>query len=495
MSLDQHSIHMCLESRDLNGRGNLIHRRLPIDLASFLNIDARQMNRNLAYLTGLQEPVETPTASGTLKKADKSLVSPQDLEKTSYSISDSVSFIRNRSGAEWRALLPVGLLLFSVLTAVLTGIPSYRSSSAPAISINSKVMSAVPISTASSSLSSLIASLSSATTSTAVKTSTRTITVTHAPSAVSNSLSVLPSMEFGKTAHASAKPVNRSLVCSAEILGDREILIRIPSATKLSWLTKEALSVNITRGNITVDTERAYSSDEGVILLLPKNQAYGVLNISIVTTKRPKVNETFQVDFGTTMGQSWQTFVHKVSSLFAEEGNVIPDAHTYEQMRTAMDKMLENARSRSQSYVPQMEEARRAAVKQATFTGTHLTELAKSITLQATKRSAILSKEIIMLASEAESKVTKKLKLLGDLREPIDSGLLKARVQSKLLWLKLQGKHAEYKEYETRATKAVNCKKASKSKGEKSKTSCRDTKKASVRETRAARKSGRQARV
>jgi acetolactate synthase small subunit len=502
MALDQHSIHMCLESRDPNGRGNVIHRRLPIDLASFLNIDARQMNRNLAYLTGLHEPLENSTPSVVPTTTEKTLVNPQDLEKTSYSISDSVNFIRNRNGAEWRALLPVGMLLLSVFAAVLTGIPSYRFSNAPAISINSKVMSAVPISTATSVLSSLAPSITSTSTSIAVKTSTKTITITHAQSSGTNSLAVMPSMELGKANPASQnKAQNKSQVCSAEILGDREILIRIPSTTKLSWLTKEALSVNITRGNVTVDTERAYSSDEGIVLLLAKNQAYGVLNISIVTTKKPRVNETFQVDFGTLAGQTWQSLVNKLSSIFAEEANIITDPQTYEQMRNMMDKMVEDARAQSHSTFIQMEEARKIAMQHATSTGARLTQFAQSISLEAAKRSAIISKELGIQLSEAESKISKKLQSLEHLREPLDTGLMRAQVQSKLLWLKLQGKSAEYEEYEKRAAdasraRAADWKKWRKDTGEHKRKSCRASiKKAAKREARAGRKSERKGRT
>lgn len=499
MALDQHSIHMCLESRDPNGRGNIIHRRLPIDLASFLNIDARQMNRNLAYLTGLHEPLENPTPSIVSTTTEKTVVNPQDLEKTSYSISDSVSFIRNRNGAEWRALLPV--LLLSVFAVVLTGIPSYRFSNTPAISINSKVMSAVPISTATSIPSSLVLSITSTSTSIAVKTSTKTITVTHAQSSGPNSLAVMPSMELGKANPASQnKAQNKSLVCSAEILGDREILIRIPSTTKLSWLTKEALSVNITRGNNTVDTERVYSSDDGIVLLLAKNQAHGVLNISIVTTKKPRVNETFQVDFGTLAGQTWQSLLNKLSSVFAEEAYIITDPQTYEQMRNMMDKMVEDARAHSQSTFSQMEAARRVAIEHATSTGARLTEFAKSMSLEAAKRSAIISKELGIQLSEAESKISKKLQSLEHLREPMDTGLMRAQVQSKLLWLKVQGRTAEYEEYEKRAAdasrvRAADWKKWRKATEEGNRKTCRAAKKAAKREARAGRKAGRKART
>ena len=460
MSLDQHSIHMCLESRDPNGRGNIIHRRLPIDLASFLNIDARQMNRNLAYVTGLYEPLNIPVPITTTKKPENNLVNPPDLEKTSYNISDSVSFIRNRNGAEWRALLPVGLLLLSVFVAVLTGIPSYRFSSVPAISINSKTMSTVAISTSSTTSPTPIPSLISTSTSVAVKTSTRTITVTHAQSQGPNSLAVVPSMELGKltqTPRNSEKPVNKSSVCTAEVLSDREILIRIPSATKLSWLTKEAMSINITRGNVTVDTERAYSSDEGIVLSLPKQEAYGVLNISIITTKKPRVNETFQVDFGTPFSQSWQSVMDKLSSLFTGEGNLV-DPKTYEQVRKSTEHLVEEARVQSQSAFFQMEAAGKVAMKHAVETTERLTEMAKSMSLEVAKRSAIISKELGIQLCEAEAKLSKSLPSLDQLREPLEGGLLKAQIHSKLMWLKLQGKDAEYREYKQRAAEAVRMK-------------------------------------
>ncbi|KAG0648925.1 hypothetical protein D0Z07_4795 [Hyphodiscus hymeniophilus] len=460
MSLDQHSIHMCLESRDPNGRGSIIHRRLPVDLASFLNIDARQMNRNLAYITGLHEHVETLAPSSITKKTDVNLTNPPDVEKTSYSISDSVSFIRNRNGAEWRALLPVGLLLLSVFAAVLTGIPSYRFSSAPAISINSKTMSAVPISTSSTSSATPIPSLISTSASIAVKASTRTVTVTHAPSQGPNSLSIVPSMELGKLAHnpqASAKPANKSSVCTAEILGDREILIRIPSATKLSWLTKEALSVNITRSNMTVDTERAYSSDEGIVLSLPKRKAYGILNISIITTKKPRVNETFQVNFGTSPSHTWQNLKDKLTSIFGNEGNLV-DPQTYEQVRKNAEKLAEDARIQSQSTLLQMEEATKMAMKHAASTSSRLTEIAKSLSLEAAKRSAIFSKELGIQLSEAGEMVSKTLPSLDQICEPLESGLLRAQVQSKLLWLKIRGNDAEHRAYKQRAAQATGSK-------------------------------------
>ncbi|TVY67528.1 hypothetical protein LSUE1_G006353 [Lachnellula suecica] len=460
MALDQHSIHMCLESRASNGRGTVIHQRLPIDLASFLNIDARQMNRNLAYLTGLHEPLEETTpVVASAKKVETDPTSLPDVEKTSYSISDSVSFIRNRNGAEWRALVPFGLLVIGVFTAVLTGIPSYRFSSQPAISINSKLMSTISISsTSTNTQESVIPSVVSMTTTVSMRTSTRTITVTHAQSTGPNSLSVVPSMELGKSSQkvkAEAKAANKSL-CSAEILGEREILIRIPSATKLSWLTKEAIAVNITRNNVTVETERAHSTDEGIVLMLPKEEAYGVLNISVVTTRKPKINETLKVDFGTTASQTWQSFMDRMSSFFPEELNIV-DPLSFGKVRSTVEEMAGGARTQSQNALKQVDEVRKLAMEQASSAAEGVTEIAKRASLEAAKRSAIISKEIGIQIADAEAKVAKTMQ---GLQEPVNDRILKAQIQSKLMWLKMQGKEEEYKAYEKAATAATRSRKA-----------------------------------
>ncbi|KAH6680439.1 hypothetical protein B0J14DRAFT_683712 [Halenospora varia] len=444
MSLDQHAIHMCLESRDVNGRGNVIHQRLPIDLASFLNIDARQMNRNLAYLTGLHEPLELPQPVPTpVKVGTNSSPTPED-EKTSISFLDL-----------WGAVLPVSMLLLSVIAALFTGIPSYRSSPNPAISINSKIVSNIPISSTSSLSSIPTPSPISTSTSITVATSTRTITVTESKPTGPNSLAVVPSMEIGKTTQkftASQQVLNKS-VCSAEILGDREILIRIPSATKLSWLTKEAMSVNITRDNDTVDTERAYSSDEGIVLLLSKKDAYGVLNISIVTKRRPRVNETFQVNFGTSAFQSWQNLVDKVSAVFSEEFSKVDPAMS--DVRSKAEKIVEDAKSQSQSTLNRLEEVRKAAVDQASSTTESITSLAKAMSMEVAKRSAILSKEVGIRLTEAESKLAENIAELNSIQEPLNEGIFKAQVRSKLVWLKMQGKDEEYKAYEKSAQEAA----------------------------------------
>ncbi|KAL3423816.1 hypothetical protein PVAG01_05563 [Phlyctema vagabunda] len=458
MALDQHSIHMCLESRDTNGRGNIIHQRLPIDLESFLNIDARQMNRNLAFITGLHESVEASTVSTVVGKAESPLADSQTTEKAfednALRSLSSHGLVRTLS----KAFLPVSLLLMAVFVGILTGVPTYRPGSKPAISINSIPMPIYPISVESSALSNGVPQITDISTSVEVKTATRTITITEAKASGPNSLSVLPSMDLGKlTSSISSiqRPTKKITICGAEILGDREVLIRIPSDTKLSWLTKEAMSVNLSRANLTVDFERIYISDDGLVLSLAKNEAYGVLNISIITTKKPIVNETFQVDFGTNMYQNMQITWNRFSRMIPTEtsiSNVIGGpTQGLLQIRLALEKTVEATLNRTRSTKETLTSVKDTALR----SGERLTAFVKEATDEATQRSFMIAKEVSNQLSHLEATLSENAPSIQGLREPFEGGLLSAQVQSKLIWLKLQGKHVEYTQYKQRAQLAL----------------------------------------
>jgi hypothetical protein len=71
----------------------------------------------------------------------------------------------------------------------------------------------------------------------------------------------------------------------------------MPHATKLYWLAKDSISIEITRGTEPIKWKLS-SVDEGIVVEIAKGEAHGVLNVSVATTRRPKVNDSFTVDFG-----------------------------------------------------------------------------------------------------------------------------------------------------------------------------------------------------
>lgn len=444
MMLDQHSVHMCLESRDPQGRGNIIHQRLPIDLTSFLTIDARQMNRNLAYLTGLQHVSNASSLS--LHQTISSERETLRTEKSGLSLASGMTFLRQRTGAEWRALLPLMLLVTSVVTAIVTG-SAYRTASSHAISVNSRVVSAVPIPTSTTEATHNVVE----STPVAVSTSTRTVTVTKGGSSDALQSLLVPSIkardsirDLHKASSLSAQRVVKTDVCSAEVLGDREVLIRIPTTTKLAWLNHEAFSVNVTRDQTTVDTERAYTSGEGIVLLLAKHDAYGVLNVSIITTKRPRVNETFQVDFGISKAQ----FVHAM----------IASLPRMDIQRTLVAPWIDIGNSTAMHIARAISALSRLTGQATNHTmafSTASQQCAKAWSLGAVKGSAVLVKEAKLQFDEAERALYSNTQV-GKFQASMQRGIVRAQVQSRLIWLAMQGKQEEYQKYEAAARAALD---------------------------------------
>lgn len=258
---------------------------------------------------------------------------------------------------------------------------------------------------------------------------------------------MVPSKEVGtlpKLPSQQSKP-NKN-ICTAETLGDREILIRIPAPTKLSWLTREAISVNLTRNNITVDTERVYSSDEGLVLLVAKKEAYGALRLSIVTTKKPRINETFQVDFGSPKSLKLHEAFSRVCSVVTDDVALIDQ--TVKRVRKAVHEAVDKALIK----VPTIEDVREKASSQASSAGRALSGTAKRVSTEVMNRRLALSKDI---SAKAAQQLAHGYKKIEQLQQPLGRNLLKAQVQARLVWLQLQGRDAEYSAYKERAAKAA----------------------------------------
>lgn len=460
IGLSQHPLHMCLESRHPTRSENMIHQRLPIALASFMNIDARQMNRNLAYLTKLYEPLQKPVPASPRPQPAGHPVSLVEKQVTDFFSKADRAVVKSRSRpSPWRALMPVGVLIVSVLASVFVNFYDFKSESANLVSINgnrtSTNPSPVPVLATTSNSTPVAASSNTASYSslTDTKTTTKTITVAHVQTSTTTSLSLLPAKEVSKVAQKIVSPqvsnAEPSCVCTAERIGAQEILIRIPSATKLSWLAKEAMSVNVTRDAQSVGTERVYSSNEGIVLQFHRKEAYGILNISVITTKKPKVNQTFRVDFGSNWSHEFHDAFEKLSQhVYEDVLDVLPGKFSLDATLAKVETWKKEAAKHAQYLVSlsrqRAEEARAKAHEATLESGNKLSVLAQSAASDLAKRGVKTSQELV---ENLQSRVDM-------VREPLQDAILHAQVRSRLNWLRLQGKHAEAREYEKRASEA-----------------------------------------
>ncbi|KFY89568.1 hypothetical protein V498_06400 [Pseudogymnoascus sp. VKM F-4517 (FW-2822)] len=430
--LDHHPIHLSLDAMFSSSlpRGT-IHLRLPIDLASFMSIDARQMNKNLAYITfrAMTEQGETSEAGRTsgaknVRQATKTNPAAKGVTNLKATNERNVSKVLTTLG--WRDLVPVGLLITGILASIFANFYSFKPMSANLVSINGNLTPTHPspvtvITSTTTTESAVISGGASFTARVQTKTITKTIDVEEIHPSSSTNISLVQSKDVGIV----AEPYDgHTMVCTAERRGNQEVLIRIPSATKLNWLAKEAMLVNVTRNNETVDIERVYSLTYGIVLHFTPEEAHGNLQITVVTTRHPKINRTFHIDLGTSWTRGFHETLDKLCQRVYDD--VLPKDFNLDETLTRIDDWRNQAILHAQFLA-------HIGRQQAEVQGLRAAEAGREIATQA---------------------ITTGLELAERVREPLGAALLKAQVDSRAQWLRLTGRIDEAKEYHRKASEA-----------------------------------------
>ena len=298
ITLDCLTPHIHLESLEPMGLNRTqAVRRLPIDLATFLSIDAGQMNRNLACLDA---------ARGSFKGS-----APSKVAKSRGSSHDRLSFheiydafvtdirkdgLKGLNRYEYMAGFVV--MLMSVLGMVVVGFGLTGILGASRVS-NSRVF---PTNIASNSA----LSVSTSTTATAAPLSLPSLSALAASLASSTPVQVSPvrslSTDIDITSFlldAYALAPNKSEQFKVHVLGDSHIVLRPPH-----WFGKmkkaPKLFFKITRGDKTLDHQISTLFDGVYALQIPREDSHGVLNVAVWTESKPKIKESFELDFGSS---------------------------------------------------------------------------------------------------------------------------------------------------------------------------------------------------
>lgn len=434
-NIDQHAVHMCIESRDV--RIPMAPLRLPIDLESFLTIDARQMNRNLTYLTGLCEPLdgsdderESTSSAGALTPMSADTDKVKDgLHSRKGSCqdwwADVIGFARRTlTGTKhWR--VPLAMTLLAGIVAIIGA--ALMAPDQGAVNQTSLI---------STSVVDILPKLptTAVSTSTTTVTSTKTISLRHAEGSTSSLASALSLAGYlsDRVSTAVFAPEATHVVCSVEVQKDKELLIRMPTDTKVAWFSKNAIDFKLYRGQVPIKSPKLSLVDDGVLLELDKADAYGVMNVSITTTKKPRINETFQVNFGKgvvadTLGagvQTLQEFADKVAHIFDDA------AHT-------VDVAVVGAKQEVRA---------KAAIIAAEMKAANLAGQQASDKVQQLLGVNRLTTAIRHARGQVTERVTTR-------KEDAELTVLKAQIASRLWWLKVQGKTDEFLDYQDKASK------------------------------------------
>ncbi|KAL9946576.1 hypothetical protein ACHAQF_003746 [Verticillium nonalfalfae] len=380
--VDPAAIHLRLESSNSANPA----MRMPIDLASFLTIDPRQMNRNLAHLTGLAE--RSKIQKGLYSRV---VMTGKKVIKASITADSQAASILQKILS---AIFVLGLVYG--LDSYLYG--NHSDSPAPYMSLPKTT---IP------DFTTLVPDSTSETTSVINLTSSSTAVDIPRIVATPGNVALMPFSNLFPDILPDAGKGN--IVCTAELYGQHEILIKIPVGTKTTWLNKDSITIDVLRDGQIVKTKFS-SVDEGLVLDIPKRDAYGVVAVTVVTNRRPKINETLEVDFG----------------------------------RGILTEALHGGRRLLFDLASTASEATSSLREQALVK-------AQEVSDYGTGASDSLKYTVVQKWHEIESDLTERLHRTADFSDKLDLSVVTAQIQSRLWWLRIQGKMEEHAEYEKKA--------------------------------------------
>lgn len=269
--------------------------------------------------------------------------------------------------------------------------------------------------------------------------------VSQAPTAVQTSSSPngLTFIPFGKdvTQAAIVTVPESEAICSAELASRDEILIRIPQTIKSSWLARDAILIAVSRGPQDIPT-KVSCVDDGFLIQVPLKEAHGVLAVTIATTRKPRINEAFRVNFGMYRftealdagKQLVRGFAQRVVDTMNETTSWVEE--TYIPALDVVSKQVrDQTASASDSMLHGLQEASGAI-------------LAIPSHIIAQIRHSLRLKSLLRRAGQLRLELAQETRNLGD---ELRMAMLMSRVNSKLVWLKMQGKTEEHGQYLSKA--------------------------------------------
>ncbi|KAI0598618.1 hypothetical protein F4775DRAFT_592336 [Biscogniauxia sp. FL1348] len=269
---------------------------------------------------------------------------------------------------------------------------------------------------------------------------------THKALQTDSAANALTFMPFGKD-KAPAELINTSqqTICSVDMYSRNEILITIPQGIKATWLARDAILVAVSRGIQDIPSKVTSVSD-GFLIQVPLKEAYGVLAVSIATTHKPKINETFRINFGN----------HMLTEAF-DAGKQLVKGFA----QKVVDTVNGTTTWVEETYIPVLDTMSKQVCVQTASLSDMLLQGVRDAANTALAIPARLTSEIVahikkFLSGEVVSQRTEQVHLeltrqAQDVRDELALALLKAQLGSKLLWLKIQGKKQEYERYLNKA--------------------------------------------
>ncbi|KAL4947418.1 hypothetical protein BDW69DRAFT_178433 [Aspergillus filifer] len=287
--VNNHSLHMCLESRHLSTGKTTVLKRYPIDLSTFESITPSQLNKNLASLTSIysgKNSKSTKGASGAVK--------PGLLSISKKLIRKALPLPYLDDDTDLAFLLRLVMITIISLATLTFGQMALK---AIAVFISSFVARSVP--------SSQLSPVSSIYTTSVLPTTdlkqtnvpvlsktTRDVQVSwHQP----NSLSQLQNLLGGAKPHLNALKPSEDY--EIQVVGDCHLVIK-PPTRHVGARKSPKFNVQVHRRGQPLQYELSRLFEGLYSLRLDRGEAYGLVNVTI-TANKPPVNQVLTIDLGT----------------------------------------------------------------------------------------------------------------------------------------------------------------------------------------------------
>ena len=296
ITLDYLTPHVCLEARhSIDGHGQII-RRCPIDLTTFVNVNASQLNRNLACLAVAYRPTKPQAHAQPKSKVKKTY----DEDKWSFkgTLESLIANLRNEGLLGLNRYEYIAAMLVTLLGMMVLGVGFTSILGASRIS-NSRIF---PTDSSNSRNSQL--PVSATLLPAAFEVSSTFDVVASSASSSSTNTSPMKSLSTNTDIasfllHAYTLAPNKSEQFKVHVLGDCHIVLRPPH-----WFNKmkksPKLLFEVLRGDSKIEHQITTLFEGVYALQIPREDAYGILRVVLSSESKPKISESFEVDFGSS---------------------------------------------------------------------------------------------------------------------------------------------------------------------------------------------------
>ncbi|KAI4197808.1 MAG: hypothetical protein LQ346_002905 [Caloplaca aetnensis] len=313
MTLDHYSPHVCLQTKDEGASSSKIVKRLPIDLLTFLRLDPRQLNGNLAYLhAAYGAPIST------VEKAKRPGARKPNSYRSRWPRGDidgylDLAMTKIPYLCGFLAAAGICLLLGFLIPQAFNFSPSSLASgtSPPASSNYAVVSSSIATSTASPQ-----GKLTTFPSSTLPQ-----LTEAKKLESFANGKS---HTDLATLLESSPTTGNESEKFRVHVLGSTHLILKPPQ-----WFTSmrktPKLRFNVTQGDRVLKHDVSALFDGVYALELPKDDARGLVNISVWSISRPKFHESLQADFGNSWlrAAGWKKAASALSTSFRRDLDLV----------------------------------------------------------------------------------------------------------------------------------------------------------------------------